>query len=44
MRDMSDKPLPLDDRHGLSETPKIKCNKRNLISDGGMKILTLTGW
>ena len=26
----------------LSETPKMKCNKRNLISDGGMKILTLT--
>ena len=26
----------------LSETPKMKCNKRNLISDGGMKIPTLT--
>ena len=26
----------------LNETPKMKCNKRNLISDGGMKIPTLT--
>jgi len=42
MRDMSDKPLPSDDQHGLSETPKMKCNKRNLISDEGMKISTLT--
>ena len=44
MRDMSDKPLPSYDQHGLSETPKMKCNKRNLISDGGMKIPTLTQW
>ena len=27
----------------LSETPKMKCNKRNLISGGGMRIPTLTG-
>ena len=26
----------------LSETPKMKCNKRNLISDGGMKVPTRT--
>ena len=26
----------------LNETPKMKCNKRNLISDGGMEIPTLT--
>ena len=26
---------------GLSETPKMKCNKRILITDGGMKIPTL---
>ena len=26
----------------LNETPKMKCNKRNLISDRGMKISNLT--
>ena len=26
----------------LNETPKMKCNKRDLIFDGGMKIPTLT--
>ena len=26
----------------LNETPKMKCNNRNLISDEGMKIPTLT--
>ena len=26
----------------LNETPKMECNKRNLVSDRGMKIPTLT--